>query len=198
MQLEAVEEYGDKYEIKFNPDKTYFMIFNQKITRNSQEKRLDTWQEEIMLNGKPINQVPSMKYLGVHISDDDKNKAHIDKRKKAAITALARLNRLGFTSQNIHPNMKGHLYNTYIRPVLYYGLENYHLNKYEKNALKRIEGNIIKTMNGVPTRCRSSCLMNALKIEPSHQRLEKLKCDFFTRLNQNTYTKSILDNFFML
>ncbi|RMZ94373.1 hypothetical protein BpHYR1_051292 [Brachionus plicatilis] len=53
-------------------------------------------------------------------------------------------------------------------------------------------------MNGVPTRCRSSHLMNALTIERSKQRLEKLKCDFFIRLNQNIYTKTILDNVFAL
>ncbi|RMZ94372.1 RNA-directed DNA polymerase from mobile element jockey-like [Brachionus plicatilis] len=97
-QLEAIEEYGNKYEIKFNPDKTSFMIFNQAKTRSCQEKRADTWQADVMLNGIAINQVKSMKYLGVHISDDDKNKVQIDNRKKSAITALARLNKLGFTT----------------------------------------------------------------------------------------------------
>lgn len=43
------------------------MIFNQKITCNTQ--RADRWQTEIILNYKSINQLLSMKYLGVNITD---------------------------------------------------------------------------------------------------------------------------------
>ena len=134
-----------------------------------------------------------MKYLGVIISEDDKNLEHILKQKKAAFRALARLKVLGIISGIVQPNMKGHLYNTYIRPVLFYGLENFNLNLSERLTIKRIEGNIVKNIIGIPRRCKSTELFLALNIEPTYARLNKLKCDSFERLNFNNYTKCVLN-----
>ncbi|RNA09141.1 hypothetical protein BpHYR1_028158 [Brachionus plicatilis] len=39
--------------------------------------------------------------------------------------------------------MKGQLYKTYIRPILLYGIEAFHLNQGDINGLKRFEGNTI-------------------------------------------------------
>lgn len=193
-QINTVESYGVENEIKYNPEKTTLMIFNEKVSRTVETKKLDTWQDDVKLNNIPIKRVKNMKYLGVEISDDDKNKQHLDKRNKSAIIALAKIKKIGLASTNIHPMTKGHLYNTHIRPILYYGIENIYLNKTEKNKIKRIEGNLIKMLIGIPSRCRTTNLIKTLKIEPTEWRIETLKCGFFNRLQNNNYTKMILDS----
>ncbi|CAF0797293.1 unnamed protein product [Brachionus calyciflorus] len=60
-QIDITERYGYEIEINYNPSKTTYMVFN----------------EDLILNGSTITQVESMKYLGVNISDDDKNTVHI-------------------------------------------------------------------------------------------------------------------------
>ncbi|RNA04400.1 hypothetical protein BpHYR1_038620 [Brachionus plicatilis] len=55
--------------------------------------------------------------------------------------SLAKLKVLGIVSNIAHPNMKGQLYKTYLRPILFYGLENHNLGSTEKLKIKRIEGN---------------------------------------------------------
>ena len=76
---------------------------------------------------------------------------------------------------------------------MYYGLENLYLSKRERLTLKRIEGNLVKFIIGVPTRCKTSDLLCALKIEPTIKRLDALKCDFYLRLRKNIYTNELLD-----
>ncbi|RNA40614.1 RNA-directed DNA polymerase from mobile element jockey-like [Brachionus plicatilis] len=193
IQLEIIQQYGEANEIKYNPDKTTLMVFNSSIKRNKNELNSDSWQGDLVLNGDVIKRVSKMKYLGMILTDDDKNAAHIDKCKKSALKALNRLRDLSLLTNESHPNMKGHLFNTYIRPVLLYGLENLSLNKLEKLKLKRIEGNIVKMMMGLPTRCRTTDLFLALNIEPTVKRIDKIKCDFYLRLTTNSYTNTITE-----
>ncbi|CAF1004711.1 unnamed protein product, partial [Brachionus calyciflorus] len=86
QQIIILEEFGIFNEIKYNPNRTVFIVFN----KNVDEIRRDNWQEDIYLDGSKLTQVTSMKYLGVNISDDDKNTEHISKRKKASYCALAK------------------------------------------------------------------------------------------------------------
>ncbi|CAF0788801.1 unnamed protein product [Brachionus calyciflorus] len=192
-QIVITERYGYEKETSYNPSKTTFMVFNGKMSRNAKEQREDLWQEDLVLNGSNITQVQSMKYLGANISDDDKNTVHIARRKKAAYGAFAKVKILGITSETIHPNMKGQLYKIYIRPVLLYGKENFNLNKAEKLAIKRIEGNIVKNMLGLSKKCKSTELFSALNIESSYTKLNVLKCELLTRLKTNYFTNLVLD-----
>ena len=119
--LNVVEQFGKKYQIKYNPDKTIFMVFNDKC---NQQKRIN-----LKLESKPIERVKVMRYLGQQINENLTNVDHLNKRKQLAYSALLKLRVSGLISVNNHPNMKAQLYKTYIRPVLMYGCENLCLNK---------------------------------------------------------------------
>ncbi|CAF0842540.1 unnamed protein product [Brachionus calyciflorus] len=127
-------------------------------------------------NGGKIDiiQVKYMKYLGVILTDDNKNTEHISKCKLSALKAYNKLKKLSLLSNKVHPNMKGHI-------------------KRERLTLKRTEGNLVKFMFGVPTRCRTTDLLCALKIEATIKRLDAFKCDFYLRLRKNVYTNELLD-----
>ena len=126
-----------------------------------------------------------MKYLGFEISDTLNHSEHWTKRKSLATTSLMRLKTMGLISNQMHPVMKGQLYKTYIRPVLMYGLENVFLSQKLLNEIKRTEGNLIKTMLNIPTRCRTTSLIAALNITPSEMYMVYLKLEFYERLVNN-------------
>lgn len=192
QQLKLVEEYGQLNDIKYNPSKTVFLIYNQTIKRNAQEKREDINQNDLILDNKPIMRVDKMKYLGVEISDDFRNNTHIAKRKQSLYAAVTKLNLCGFNTESISPLAKAQLYKTFLRPVLLYGMENLNLNKTQLNEIKRIEGNTIKRLIGIPNRCHSTELLIALNIDTTSNYLKSSKLNFLLRICSNEYTLEIL------
>ena len=75
-QIDVCFEYGAKYGIQFNPDKTMTIIFNMDVSR-SLELILENQQQEYTLNGKKISFFKSFKVLGQIISDDGKDVEHV-------------------------------------------------------------------------------------------------------------------------
>ncbi|CAF1085216.1 unnamed protein product, partial [Brachionus calyciflorus] len=61
---------------------------------------------------------------------------------------------LDILNENTNAYLKGHLYKTFIMPVFYYGAEVMIHQKQNINELKRIENNIIRTIYGIPKRCK--------------------------------------------
>ena len=191
-QMEIVELFGIDSEIKYNPDKTTLTIFNENEYRNAKEKRLDIWQEDLKLENQIIKQVESVKYLGVVIEKTDKNKNYLTKRRKLAISASAKLKSLGIYTKHTCPYFKGHLYKTFIRPVLMYGMESIDLKKTEINEMRRTEGNIVKKLIGIPSRCRTTSFLLSLNIEDTRTFLENQKVEFIIRQIENKCTKNLL------
>lgn len=191
-QLNIVQEYGLNNCIKYNPSKTVYMVFNSKFKRKSKDSMLDQWEDELELDGSVIRRVPSMRYLGVEISEDDRIAEHLEKRKRLVFQSISRLKTIGLHTHHLHPIMKGQLYKTYIRPILLYGIEAFHLNQGDINGLKRFEGNVVKKLMEISTRCRTRKLFNAMNIETTGHKLDLLKIEFYLRLDQNCLTRVLL------
>jgi hypothetical protein len=121
------------------------------------------------------------------------NTDHIAKRLKGTFARLKNLD--DALELNKSPSlMKTFIYNTYARPVLYYGLETLTLNKTEKTKIRKTESGIIKYMLGLRKCSKSTELLFAAGLEMSEQRLDKFKCSFFGRLMKNDYTKSVIES----
>ena len=133
-----------------------------------------------------------MKYLGVEVEENDKNKQHLEKRKRLALSSVARLKSLGIWSEYTNPYLKAHIYKTFIRPVLMYGMETINLLKTEVNGIRQIEGNIIKNMIGISNRCRTTNLLLALNIKDTRTLIEEQKTEFMIRLVKNNFTKMFI------
>ncbi len=172
-QIDVCSEYGSTYGIQFNPEKTMIIVFNVDVIRTAEEIMNDSWQNNT-LNGMPIQVVNSIKILGQIISDDGLDVEHIEKRMKATNGMTAKLNCMNLTSLHIHPKTKAQLFRTYFRPILTYGTENMALDTQEINQLKRMEGNCLKRVLKIPTRCRTTDLFDSLRIEQS--------ADYFLRM----------------
>ncbi|CAF0947906.1 unnamed protein product [Brachionus calyciflorus] len=89
--------------------------------------------------------------------------------------------------------MKAQLYKIYIRLILWYGIEAFNIKKSDILALKRFEGNIVKKILGISNKCKTTDLFNALKLETTRERMNKIKVDFYYRLYENDFTKKLLE-----
>ncbi|CAF0978849.1 unnamed protein product [Brachionus calyciflorus] len=62
-----------------------------------------------MCDDTPIQRVDKLKYLGIEINENCKDSVHIEKRKKLAQIAVAKLKNLEILSEKTCPFLKGHL-----------------------------------------------------------------------------------------
>ena len=190
--LDIVASNGRELEIKFNPSKTVYLIMNRKLARKANEVKEDWWQNELTIDGDKINKVTSLKYLGYELDHDYNDMTHIEKRRKAAQGALAKTRNLEILSQDTSAYLKGHIYKTFIMPVLFYGMEIIDLTKTNMKIIKRFESNLIRTIYGIPKRCRTSNLRLAINIMDTIMKLKQIQIEFFERLIENSYTREIL------
>jgi hypothetical protein len=193
-QIDICSTYGKRYGIKFNPDKSILMIFNLDVQRSNSEILADFWQQDVQMDGNPIIRVYSVRILGYVLSCDLKNTMHMEKRKICLNVVTAKLALLSFTSNHLHPKVKAQLFKSYIRPVITFGCENLSLTDIDNNIFKRLEGNSIKRMLKIPTRCHSTDLMDALDIEPTKNFCLRMKIKFVIRLASNVFTYQMLEN----
>jgi hypothetical protein len=90
LMLNKLSELGEELEIKFNPNKSVYMVFNPIAYRTKNELKEDSWNGNLLLAGKKIDEVNVIKYLGAEIGNNN-NKVHLKKRKSAVIGAVAKL-----------------------------------------------------------------------------------------------------------
>ena len=60
------------------------------------------------------------------------------------------------------------------------------------NEVKRVEGNIIKRLLGVPKRCKTTAIFLSLNIMPTKLFLENQKTEFYERFITNVFTKNLI------
>ena len=189
----AVEDFGVINEIKYNSNKTYYMLFNEKAKVSSIVKTSEKIQPGPSLNGGKIIRTHELRYLGLELNDLNKNGSHLKKRKSLAYSCLSKLISSGIYCRfATDPKLIVQLYRTYIRPILFYGNENFDFNKTERSKLISIDGNILKNMLGIPIQCHTSNLQIAFGMDTGDQYLNNCKAKFIKRLMENDMTNGIL------
>ena len=169
------------------------MVLNDKVSMSAANRKADEVDQDLKLENQKIKRVSSMKYLGVIITSNGKINDHFQSRINKAYAAIAILNSTGLFSNNMHPNTRAQMFKTYIRPVLYYGLDCNELNITQKNDLIKFEGNVVKRSLYIPTRCHTTGIFQALKISTSSDYLKYIKNSLILRLVKNEFTKELLD-----
>jgi len=169
------------------------MLYNSKAKVSSIVSTSERIQPDPVLNGNKVTRVSEMRYLGLEFNDWNGNSSHLKKRKSMAYACLSRLfsSRI-YCKSETDPKLVVQLYRTYIRPVLLYGNENFEFNTTEKSKLCAIDGNIVKSMLGMPIQCHTTDLVIAFGMDTCEQYLNNCKAKFIHRLTCNETTKSIL------
>jgi hypothetical protein len=192
VMLNKLTDLGEKMEIKFNASKSMYMVFNKYNQRTKMEELYDEWDGNLLLGGNPIERVESFRYLGAMIHDSGRCLDHMDKRRKSALASVAKLITMGLCSESMHPVLKAEMFKVYIRPIIMYAMENFNLNGGEIRKLKSAEGNALKRIIGISTRCKSTDLFLSFDMMPTKERIDLLKLNHFIRMGKNGFTKQFL------
>ncbi|CAF0974992.1 unnamed protein product [Brachionus calyciflorus] len=187
--LEITNKYGQEYEIKFNPNKTHFMImFSKQFKENRENGKL------IMFQNYEVKRVIMMKYLGMWIDETFNSREHLKSRIKLFNMGSQRLKQCGITSDCTSSEVKLCFYKTYIRPALYYGFDNLVINKTQIKTLQTLESKLIKAMFRISKKTRSTKLLRAVNIEKVYELWIKTKVKFLNRLIQFELTRNIVES----
>ena len=84
------------------------------------------------------------------------------------------------------------LHKTYVRPVLYYGLDAIFLSARDKKRLKSYESKTIKLGLGLSTRLQSKLLMHSLGMDDFNHRYRVTKLNFYSRVINHDYTRAFI------
>lgn len=186
QMLDVVTKIGIKLQIKFNPDKTNYLSINEHRKINNRMYLND--DITLKMDGMVIENVKSFRYLGNQISSDVKNVLHVDNRIAKATRISQTIKKLGFLKT---PEIEtlAQLHKSYIRPILYYGLDSLFLSRDDRDRIRTYESNNIKLGLRLPPRLKTKKLLDALRIDDFTHRIKLMKLNLFTRIMKNDYTK---------
>lgn len=188
--LDEIYEFGARNDLVFNAEKTNFMVINKSVSK--QEKDADYFHGDISLNGSVIKQVSKIRFLGYIITENGKMTEHMSKRKSTTISLIATLRSQSLLSEEMTVDAKIRLFKAFIRPTLTFGVENVRLDENFIKDVRKLEGNVLKSMVGIPKQCHTTNLLLAMGISEPEVYMKKLKLGFFKRLITNEYTHLIL------
>jgi len=162
--LKIVEKFGERNEIKFNGLKTQMLLFHKSVVRQSKRQIINDLKIKFTLAGEDIPNVTWARYLGVIISTGRSNK-HVDNRLQQVAIKLNLLNKAGFDTPGLNADSKIMLYKSFVRPLLFYGLDCFNLCKSDLDRIETAEGNTVKTSLNLYNRIHTTELFLALNME---------------------------------
>ena len=121
------------------------------------------------------------------------NSEHLADRRVKALRCYFGLSAVGIRSNQLRHPIKTALYRACCRPVIAYGTENLALTDTDLRKAQRVEGNAVKTMLSIPKFASTTRLLDALRIEPVSELVQRSKLTLFAGLTENGYTKCIIE-----
>ncbi len=125
-------------------------------------------------------------HLGILKSVSSSTMTRTNERASKGRSAFFSLNAVGARFGCLHPSTVLKLYKTLCLPSLLFGSELWMLTKTELLMLERVHRKILRTIQGLPTRCPSIALNCLLGIVPVSKSIDSRKLNFlFSILNLN-------------
>ncbi len=184
--LIKTEEFGNKLEIKFNPEKTTYVVVGS-IKKLPDELRF------IKFGPAMVECSHSLKYLGVIIENGCLSDDHVSSRISSAWNNYKDLINCGIESDFTSSEIKMYYYEAYIKSSLYYGIETAKLNKDLIYKIHKTESNIIKNIFGLSKHTSSAPLRNALGICSTLKNIKTIKAKFILRSSNNDLVYRLID-----
>lgn len=185
--VNQISEYCKLHQIKINVSKTKYMITGNR------------WDSihTIQLNNEELERVYKFKYLGWWLESNLDSKEHIKTRKLASTVASYQLRKIGFHNENMNPELKVMLRDTYCRSRLNYAIENTFMCAKNYNDLHVIECKILKSSLGLNRFHSNTLLNNALQITPLERHIKIRKIRFLIDLLENPVTLAVIERYIM-
>ena len=114
------------------------------------------------IGSEAIQERDSYHHLGVLRSVSPFSNTRTSERCSSCRSAFYSLNALGTRAGCLHPLTSLRLYKAYCIPILLYGCELWSLTQSELTLLERTHRKILRTISGMPIRCKSIALQQSL------------------------------------
>ena len=170
--LTAVNEKGKPYGMEMNIIKTKSIL----ISRKKPVPNIS-----ISVEGKPIQQVDRMVYLGYMATEDGKCDKEIKRRMGIARTAFESMAKI-LTSRNISIELRSRIAKCYIWSTLLYGAETWTLTKVTSNKLEAFEMWLYRRMLRISWKEHktNADVLHKMKTKRSLlNTIKKRKCQYF-------------------
>jgi hypothetical protein len=178
----ALGEYG----LKLSYEKTKYMMVGRGEAN-----------ESIAVHGRDIERVDKFDYLGSVISHDGRMEPEIDNRISKYSRSVSALYPL-LKERNIPTQVRVHIFNAILKPILLYGCETWVLTERLKSKVQAAEMRVLRLIVGVTRRDRltNNRIREILKLKPIVEQVEQAQLRWYghvRRMNQQRDVRRIHD-----
>ena len=156
--LDLVSNYARRWRYSFNAQKSAIMVFGEAPRARAAARNSRQWT----LNGTVIQEANEYHHLGVLRTVNPSSFPRTSERCTSGRSAFYALNGVGLRFGCLHPIMSHRLYQALCLPITLYGSELWSLTKAELLMLERAHSKILRTIQGLPTRCPLAALRSLL------------------------------------
>jgi exonuclease III len=174
--LSCCHKYACDWRLRFNPDKSMVMIFND---NKSKDNRYRTWH----LGNSVIKEVESVRHVGSMLTKDLSQKINVKNACQKARGSFLGLVNCGLHGDGFHPLTSLKIYQSVVLPSALYGSELWsNLPENSMLCLERVHHFCVKVLQGLPKRTRSDIALGLLGLGPLESYIHKRKLTFLGAL----------------
>ncbi|CAF1027604.1 unnamed protein product [Brachionus calyciflorus] len=181
--LKIIEEYCKTNEIKINGEKSNFVIFGSKFIKNK--------YSTIKIAGEIVERTNVFTYLGVTINSTLNDKHHILSQIKKAQIKYFLIKPLGVENKLISKKIKKHIFQTFCKSTMFYGIQTTTLNKSMYKKIQTSENVMIKRLLNLPKHSKTTKLRLALNFNSAKNTIAIIKLKFFKSAMSHTLLNHI-------
>ena len=163
----------------------------------STPERHSVLQRNWSVCGEKIPEKDSYHHLGILRSVTISTLPRTSERCSSGRSAYFSLNAVGARFGCLHPITVLRLYKIYCLPILLYGAEIWHITKTELMMVERVHRKILRTILGMPVRCNSMSLLQALGVLNIKALIQQKQLNFllsFSRLPPDSLPLNLLQS----
>ena len=175
LLIDKAVHYMNEHGLKFNPQKTKCSIYGRNPFNITPQ-----WDIE----GNYLEIEKGILYLGTTLNANNSNN-HVNKRIKSARQTFYSLQSAGLKYQGVSPETAMIVFCTAVESTLVYGCVSVFFSRKNQIALDmldRLQSKLIKCVLGLPKNCRTTPLMQALRINPVSERIKLQSLDLIRAL----------------
>jgi len=179
--MDQLADWAHRWDMQLNVSKTKVMLFgapNQSV--------------DVTIQGRPVEQVPHFKYLGVWVDEKLSFTEQADYAASKAIKAFSKVARLIECRKGISPHIGIMLYKCLVRPHLEYAIAAWAcMNESSLQTLERVQSRCLRTVLGAKAHASSEAIDTIANVVPFRLRLQQICTLEYARIMQRPSSNKI-------
>ena len=176
--LNIVSSYATRWRYQLNPEKSAVMVFGESSRSRSTGRLNRKWY----LCNSLIHETDHQHHLGILRSVLNSTIQRTNERCSAARSAFFALNAVGSRFGCLHPITTHRIYSTLCLPILLYSAELWALPKTELQIMERVHRKILRTAQGLPTRCPNAAIYSLIGSRSIASHIQQRQLSFISSI----------------